>query len=252
MTVEDSGLELNQDKVLEPTPPEDPQTTSPSTLNKSPEPEDLDLWAEPRQPEQTGLKWIMASGLIAIVGIGGWFGYRAFIQSPPDVVMVTLAPVSRGDLEEIITESGIVELGGQQTFKAPGDVTVQSVLVEERQRVTQGQVLLELRDRGLQQRLADRTVEARINQLDLRRKQEVLAERQSRVADAESRLADSADLLEQGYISEDAFRTDKRELEDAQSALRNAEVELAQAQVISFVILTAILYISFKFKKIVS
>ncbi|NEQ46087.1 MAG: efflux RND transporter periplasmic adaptor subunit [Leptolyngbya sp. SIOISBB] len=223
-------MKLNQDNVVESTTPEDIQTASPATLENSSDEADLDLWAEPRRQEQAGLKWIIASGLTAVVGIGGWFGYRALIQSPPETVMVTMAPVSRDDLEEIITESGVVELGGQQTFKAPGDVTVQSVLVEERERVTRGQVLLELRDRGLQQRLSDRTVEARINQLDLRRKQEVLAERQSRVVDAESRLADSADLLEQGYISEDAFRNDKRELEDAQSALRNAEVELAQAQ----------------------
>lgn len=230
MTVDDSSLKLNQDNVVEPTTSEDIQTASPSPLENLPDETEPALWTEPRRQTSPGLKWIVASGLIAVVGIGGWFGYRAFVQSPPETVTVTMTPVSRDDLEEMITESGVVELGGQQTFKAPGDVTVQSVLVEERARVTRGQVLLELRDRELQQRLADRTVEARINELDLRRQQEVLAERQSRVADAESRLADSADLLEQGYISEDAFRNDKRELEDAQAALRDAEVKLAQAQ----------------------
>ncbi|WP_204137458.1 efflux RND transporter periplasmic adaptor subunit [Halomicronema sp. CCY15110] len=193
--------------------------------------EDLDVWAAAANAKQSaGFKWLLASGLVAVLGMGAWLGYRGFSQASPAVVMVSTAPVSRDDLEVVITEAGVVELGGQQTFKAPGDVTVQAVLVEERQRVAQGQVLLELRDRDLQQRLADRSVQARINQIDLQRQAEVLAERRSRVVDAENRLADSTDLLEQGYISEDAFRDDRRALEDAQSDLRNAEVELTKAQ----------------------
>ncbi|NER84862.1 MAG: efflux RND transporter periplasmic adaptor subunit, partial [Leptolyngbya sp. SIO1D8] len=143
---------------------------------------------------------------------------------------VITAPVTRSDLEDPITEAGVVELGGQQTFKAPGDVTVQAVLVEERQRVSQGQVLLELRDRDLQQTLDDQLVQNRINQLTLQRNQEILAERQARLGDAEARLQDSAELLEQGYISEDDFRRDRQAVEDAQSNLRDAEVELTKAE----------------------
>ena len=227
---DDSGLALYQDQAVEPTTPEDIQAASPSTFDQSYPEADVDLLEEPIRRESAGLKWIIGSGLVAVVGIAGWLGYRAFVQSPPEAIAVTTAPVSRDDLQVTITEAGIVELGGQQTFKAPGDVTVQSVLVEERQRVSQGQVLLELRDRDLQQRLSDRLVQARINQLDLERQQEILAERRSRVVDAETRLADSQDLLDQGYISEDALRTDQRALEDAQSALRDAEVELTKAQ----------------------
>jgi len=232
--VDDSGVPPNQENIVEsPAPKQIPTTV---VGNPAPQPliddaDDLDLWAaESNAKRSAGFKWLLASGLVAIVGIGGWLGYRAISQSSPEAIMVSTAPVSRDDLEVIITESGVVELGGQQTFKAPGDVTVQAVLVEERQRVAPGQVLLELRDRETEQRLADRAVQARIHQLDLQRRQEVVAERRSRVVDAETRLADSTDLLEQGYISEDAFRDDQRALEDAQSALRDAEVELTQAQ----------------------
>lgn len=228
--MDDPGLELNQDKVLEPTPPEDVQATSPSTLVDSPEEKDVFPLNGSLRKERAGMRWLVGSGLVAVVGIGGWLGYQAFMQSPTEAVTVTTAPVGRDDLEVTVTEAGIVELGGQQTFKAPGDVTVQSVLVEERQRVSQGQVLLELRDRDLQQQLADRVVQARISRIDLARQQEILAERRSRVTDAATRLADSEDLLDQGYISEDAFREDQRSLEDAQSALRDAEVELMKAQ----------------------
>jgi HlyD family secretion protein len=229
--VDEPGLQLNQDAAVEPTTPEDLQKTVPAPVEPPiKKDDDLAQFNESLHQQRSGLKWIFASGLVAVIGIGGWLGYRAFVQTSPDVVTVTTAPVSRDDIEVIITESGIVELGGQQPFNAPRDVTVQSVLVEERQRVSQGQVLLELRDRELQQRLADRAVEARINQLDRQRQQEIVMERQARVADAESRLADSSDLLDQGFISEDAFRIDQRALEDAQSELRDAELALTQAQ----------------------
>jgi HlyD family secretion protein len=222
-------MKFDQDNAVEPTASEDLQGGSPTTLNPL-QPEAADLLEDAFQKPRTGLKWIVGSGLVALLGIGGWVGYQTFLKAPPEPIAVPMAPVSRGDLEVVITEAGVVELGGQQTFKAPNDVTVQAVLVEERKRVSAGQVLLELRDRNLQQRLSDQVVQTRINQLDLERKQEILQEKQSRMTDAEVRLADSAELLEQGYISEDDYLRDKRALEDAQSELRNAEVELTKAE----------------------
>lgn len=214
---------------MEPTASDDFQETSPTSFETSTF-QDAGLLDESLAPERTGLKWIIGSGLVALIGIGGWLGYQAFLRSPTEPITVSTAPVSRDDLEVVISEGGVVELGGQQTFKAPSDVTVQAVLVEERQRVSQGQVLLELRDRALQQRFADQIVQARINQLDLQRQQEILQEKQLRVEDAADRLADSQDLLNQGYISEDDYRTDKRALENAQSELRTAEVELIKSE----------------------
>lgn len=214
---------------MEPTTPKDFRSASPAPI----EDPDFDI-ASPLEPpdrmEPAGLRWILGSGLVALVGIGGWIGYQTFLQSPPEPLSVVMAPVNRQDLEVSITEAGVVELGGQQTFKAPSDVTVQAVLVEERERVSQGQVLIELRDRDLQQRLDNQRVQNQINQLDLQRQQEVLQERQVRLRDAENRLRDSADLLAQGYISEDEFRDDQRSLEDEQSDVRNAEVEVTKAE----------------------
>lgn len=172
----------------------------------------------------------MGSGLIAIAGIGGWLGYRAYLQPPLAPVEVVTVPAAREDLEITLTEAGVVELGGQQTFKAPNDVTVQAVLVEERQRVSQGQVLLELRDRNLQQQFDDQLVTNRINQLTLQRNREILQERRSRLTDAEVRLQDSADLLARDFISEDEFRRDRQAMEEAQAEVRNAEVEVAKAE----------------------
>ncbi|MEL6382490.1 MAG: efflux RND transporter periplasmic adaptor subunit [Cyanobacteria bacterium J06626_18] len=222
-------MDFDQSKSVDPSTQEDIQAASPPLPQLSPPIEDPGLLDEPGQP-RPGLRWLFGSGLIALVGIGGWVGYQTFLRQPPPAVEVMTVPVARQNLEVTITEAGIVELGGQQTFKAPSDVTVQSVLVEERQRVSAGQVLLELRDRTLQQTLDDQLVENRINQLTLQRSQEVLAERQSRLADAEARLLDSQELLDQGYISEDDFRQDERAVEDAQSDVRDAEIDLAKAE----------------------
>ncbi len=221
---------------MEPTAPEDRQTTSPAAPESptaiAPTAEaDLEAWAAAATQRQwIGLRWIVGSGVVALVGVAGWVGYQHWFQPPPEPVAVTTTPVTREDLEVTITEAGVVELGGQQTFKAPSDVTVQSVLVEERQRVSQGQVLLELRDRRLQQELEDQQVQNRIDELTLQRNLEVLAEKRSRLADADDRLTDATDLLAQGYISEDAFRQDKRTVEDAQSEVRDAAIEVTKAQ----------------------
>ena len=234
-------IAFEQSKSVDPTTPDELQAASPplpplvpseDTIapKSSPPPEAIDILTESESQQRSGLQWIVGSGLIALVGIGGWVGYQTFGRQPPAPVEAVTVPVTRENLEVTITEAGIVELGGQQTFKAPSDVTVQSVLVEERQRVGADQVLLELRDRDLQQTLDDQLVENRINQLTLIRSQEVLVERQSRLADAETRLQDSAELLEQGFISEDDFRQDDRAVEDAQSSVRDAEIELAQAE----------------------
>ena len=219
-------MNVDQGKSVDSTPPEDLQATSPPLIP----PEDTDFLDEPAQRQRIGLRWMLGSGLVILVGVAGWVGYQAVSRQPAPPVEVVTAPVTRDDLEVTITEAGSVELGGQQTFKAPSDVTVQAVLVEERQRVSQGQVLLELRDRTLQQTLDDQLVQNRINQLTWQRNQEILAERRSRLADAEARLQDSAELLDQGYISEDDFRSDKQAAEDAQSEVRNAEVELTKAE----------------------
>ena len=215
---------------MDPSTSDDFQAISPPLPPLSPPAEDTDILSEPVQRQRAGFRWIIGSGLVAVIGIGGWLGYQTFLRQPPAPVEVMTAPVMRDDLEVSITEAGVVELGGQQTFNAPSDVTVQTVLVAERQRVSQGQVLLELRDRALQQTLDDQLVTNRINQLTLQRNQEILEERRSRLADAEARLQDSFELLDQGYISEDDYRVDERELANARSEVRDAEVEVAKAE----------------------
>lgn len=227
------GITFTNLKAVEPTASDDIQVqpsnpTSPFLPSQaSVEPE---ISMDAKEWQGAGARWIIGSGLVALVGIVGWLGYERFLKAPPTPVAAITTPVTRQDLEVKITEAGVVELGGQQTFKAPSDVTVQAVLVEERQRVSQGQPLLELRDRGLQQALDDQQVQNRIDQLTLQRNLEILAEKRSRLEDTRLRLDDAEDLFAQGYISENALRQDNRAVEDAQSEVRDAEIEVTKAE----------------------
>ncbi len=190
---------------------------------------DDDLFDDsPAAKTRTGLRWLVASGLVLLLGAGGWLGYRTYQRRTADPVVVTTGSPRRDTLETSVTASGTVTLGNQQTLKAPSEVTVESVLVDERQRVSQGDVLLRLRDRGLEQELDNALIQTEILNLTRQRQSETLQERRRTVSRAETRLQESQGLLEQGFISQDDYDRDRDALESAQSDLRGAEVELKQ------------------------
>ncbi|MEO1069761.1 MAG: efflux RND transporter periplasmic adaptor subunit [Cyanobacteria bacterium J06638_6] len=175
-------------------------------------------------------RWIVASGLVLAVGLGGWLGYRTLQRRRVDPVIVTVGNPSQDTLETRVDASGVMSLGNQQTLKAPSDVTVEAVLVAERQRVARGTVLLRLRDRDLEQQLDEAQIQTEILRLQQQRQAEILQDRQRTVQRAQERLAESQSLLDQGFIAEDEYDRDRDTLENAQSELRGAEVELQQSE----------------------
>jgi HlyD family secretion protein len=167
---------------------------------------------------------------VILIGVGGWLGYRTWQRHSVDPVVVTTGTPSRDTLENRADASGTMSLGNQQILKAPADVTVEAVLVKERQRVERGTVLLRLRDRGLEQELNEAEIETEILRLQRQRNAEVLQDRQRTVRRAEERLSESRSLVDQGFISQDDYNEDRDTLEAAQSELRGAEVELQRSE----------------------
>ena len=190
----------------------------------------LDVLTEPEEKHRSGVKWIVGSGLLLAAGLTSWLGYKTFLKPPLEPIPITTAPVQTGSIELTITESGTVELGGQQTFKAPSDVTVEAVRVQERQRIEAGTVLLVLRDRRLQRELSNQQVENQKAENTLARRREVIQEQQEKLQTAQDRFADSQSLFDRGFISEDEYRQDQQAVDDALSALKNAQVELTNAE----------------------
>jgi HlyD family secretion protein len=175
-------------------------------------------------------RWVVLSGLVVAVGLGGWLGYRTWQRRSVDPVVVTVGTPSQDTLETRVDASGVMSLGNQQTLKAPGDVTVEAVLVAERQPVARGTVLLRLRDRALEQELDEAQIQTEILGLQQQRQGEVLQDRQRTVQRAQERLVESQSLLDQGFIAQDEYDRDRDALENAQSELRGAEVELQQSE----------------------
>jgi HlyD family secretion protein len=175
-------------------------------------------------------RWIVVLGLVLAAGLGGWLGYRTWQRRSVDPVVVTVGTPSQDTLETRVDASGVMSLGNQQTLKAPGDVTVEAVLVAERQRVARGTVLLRLRDRDLEQQLDEAQIQTEILRLQQQRQEEVLQDRQRTVQRAQERLVESQSLLDQGFIAQDDYDRDRDTLENAQSDQRGAEVELQQSE----------------------
>lgn len=178
---------------------------------------------------RTAITWIVWSGVVGVAGVGGWLGYNHYFNRPPEPVAVTLLPVEKGTVEITVTESGTVELGGQQTLKSPREVTVEQVNVKEGDRVRAGQPLIVLRDRTVQDSVKDQLVDNAKYELDLTRKREKVAEAKEKLQAAETRFKESQDLLERGFISATDLQSDKDKLDQVHSEFKDAQVEHQKA-----------------------
>jgi HlyD family secretion protein len=200
---------------------------------------------------RAGIRWIAGSAVLsALAGLGYW-GYLQVAPKQEGAIAVQLIPVERGDVEITITEGGTIELGGQRTFKAPRDLTVEQVLVKERQQVSAGTTLLVLRDRDSQQNYQDQRIEQQKNEDSVQRRQEVVQEKRRKLQEnetryrqqqadfqqgrspefeklraAEKRLKESQELLDRGIISDDDFQSDTDRVSDAQAKIRELADQL--------------------------
>ena len=179
---------------------------------------------------RTGIGWLVASGAIAVVGIGGWLAYHRFLQPAQAPVTVSLMPAKRGTVERTTSESGVVELGNQQVLKSPEDVTVEQVFVRAGDRVKAGAPLIVLRNRDAQQRQQNQMIDNQKYLVDLARKREVVQERLAKLKNAEQRLQESQELLSQGFISETEIQDDRDKADNARSEVKDAEIEQRKAE----------------------
>jgi HlyD family secretion protein len=204
-----------------------------------------------RKSNRSSILWLILSIAAISISCGGWVGYAYFKDFKKNPIAVNLLPVEQGDIEITFTEAGSIELGEQKTLKAPRDVTVEQVLVQEGQRIPVGQTLLVMRDREGQKQFQEQTIENRKLNETFIRKQAVVAEKLQKLniiqarykeleeqfrkgsvpeieklRNAEKRYQDSQNLFQKGLLSQDELQADKEKVSDAQVAIKTAEEKL--------------------------
>ncbi len=85
----------------------------------------------PRNVSKVARAWIAGLAVLGGVSFGGLLLYNRVLTSISEPLPVRLIEVNKGTVEDIINESGIVELGEQQPLKASVEGTVAKRLSEK-------------------------------------------------------------------------------------------------------------------------
>jgi HlyD family secretion protein len=141
---------------------------------------------------QTGVKWLVWSAILTLVGTGSWFIYVKNFNKPTEPVVVPTISVDSDNVETTINESGVLELGNQKILKSPGDVAIEKVLIKLGDRVKSGQQLVIFRNPGGQKNLTDSDFQIRKQQLIGLRSRQKVVEAQNKLAVAEKELQEPA------------------------------------------------------------
>jgi HlyD family secretion protein len=180
----------------------------------------------------TGVPWLVGSGILALVSAGGWLVYAQSVNRSTAAVPVRLVTVKRGDVELVINESGTVELGGQQSLKSPGEVTVDRVMVGVGDRVRFGQKLLILRNRQGQSNLVDQELRIQQQELKLVRSRQKVEEASEKLAAAQQELQKPVDQHLQIRKQELTLARSRQKVEEASEKLAVAQQKLQQLEIL--------------------
>ena len=148
----------------------------------------MDKSVEGKKRLKIGIKWLICSAILALMGAGGWLFFLSNQNQSNSAVALPVSPVKQGDVEVTVSESGTLELGGQQEIKSPTNVVVEQVLVKIGDRVRSGDKLIILRNNEGQKNLADQDLQIKSKELALARSQEKVVEARDKLANAQQEL----------------------------------------------------------------
>ena len=170
-----------------------------------------------------GVKWLALLGIPLVLSVGGWLVYVQNFNKSSDAIAAPVTKVKRSNVEVTINQGGTLELGNQQSLKAPGEVTVEKVLIRVRDRVKAGQQLLIIRDKEQQKSLANKGLEIR--------KQEVIVTRnRQKVVEAQEKLLVAQKELREPIKQELEIEKQKLTLSRSREKIAEAKEKLATAQ----------------------
>ena len=179
--------------------------------------------------------WQLAVVLVLVVGTAGavYVGYTYVSEPETEVLGVDqqLIPVQRGDLVNDVSVNGSLAYPTLESLRFTAQGTVEDLVVEEGQRVEEGQVLARL-DAETEARLEKAVAQARI---DLRDAEETLQEARDpytvkEVAKAEAEVASARLSLRNAQESFDLLlKPAAQEVAKAQAAEANARLAVTDA-----------------------
>ncbi|PIG91057.1 efflux RND transporter periplasmic adaptor subunit [Gloeocapsopsis sp. IPPAS B-1203] len=181
-------------------------------------------------------QWLAGLAALAGIGVSGLI-YAVVLNRSAEPVPVSLVTVERGTVETTLNESGIVELGNQQTIKSPTEGAVEQVLVQPGERVRAGQVLITLRYPERQTALGSQQAKIEQQQRIFARNQQKISEAQEQLRADERNLQTLAAGAREGAVArrqvqelEDKVRQTQATLRDAQTDTRTAALEIQALQ----------------------
>lgn len=178
-----------------------------------------------------GIGWIGWSVALTIIGVGSFLVYSRLInQTNTNGTPVSLIEVKTGTIEDIINESGIVKLEGQQTLKAPADATVAEVLVKPGDRFASGQRLVLLVDPERETSNYEQKLNFQKKQLELATKQRAVVDAKIDLEQKQKQLQTERELFERGFTSENDFQTNKNAVRTARSKLKTSHEAVITAK----------------------
>ena len=187
---------------------------------------------------KTGVRWLIKAGSIALLGAGSIAAYLLWSNRSTAPLPVQVVTVSRATVDDTLNESGIVELGNQQTLRSPAEGAVDRILVKPGDRVETGRLLAVLRNPERQTAPTEQQLRIEQQQATLERNRQEIAESEEQLAAYRENLVLLQQLLQEGAIArteirnqEDQIRRTEASLQDAKSELSKARLELERLKV---------------------
>jgi HlyD family secretion protein len=177
-----------------------------------------------------GIRWLVASGAIALLTVGGWWAYRRHEQQPPEAIAVEAVTVEQAVVEDLFSGSGTLELGDQQVLTAPSQGTVEQVLVAVGDRVEAGQTLLQLRAEDLADDTRTEELEIAQAQVNLQKSEQELRQAEIKLDQARQALRKEEELEARGFVAQDDVTIKQDEVREQEGLIENQALEIQNQQ----------------------
>ncbi len=183
----------------------------------------------PRNAWKVVRAWIAWSSVLGVLSFGGLLLYNRMLTSISEPLPVSLIEVNKGTVEDIINESGIVELGEQQPLKASVEGAVAKVLVKVGDSLEAGQQLVLLEGSQQQNSWNEYQLKLQEANLDIESSHQKVAKEKEALVVVQKKLQADQKLFERGFISQEELQNQTDRVTNAQATLGEAEQAVRRA-----------------------